>query len=122
ATGRRVVDKLLKVYQRGSGDPRYLHLEIQSYFEEGFARRVYVYNSRAEDRFGQPVVSLPILIDDDAEWLPAKYEADLYGTKRLLTFRTTKVVTWRGREAELKAHPNPVALFVLAYLEGRRLG
>jgi hypothetical protein len=122
ATGRRVVDKLLKVHQRGTGDPRYLHIEIQSYFEEGFDRRIYVYNSRAEDRYGQPVVSLPILIDDDPEWLPTRYEAELYGTKRLLTFRTTKVLGWRGLEAELEADANPVALFVLAWLEGRRLG
>jgi hypothetical protein len=42
-----------------------LHLEVQAWREAGFERRVYVYNSRAEDRFGQPVVSLVLLLDDD---------------------------------------------------------
>src|SRR5262245_28448152 len=48
-TGLRIADKLLKVHQRDGGDPRYLHVEVQGYFEEVFPRRVYVYNSRAED-------------------------------------------------------------------------
>jgi hypothetical protein len=120
-TGKRVVDKLLKLYQRGTGDARYLHVEIQSYFDAGFERRVYVYNSRAEDRFGQPVASLVILIDDDPAWLPTRYESELYGTTRALTFRMKKIIRERGREAELEGDANPVGLFVLAFLEGRRL-
>jgi hypothetical protein len=53
ALGKRVADKLLKHYQRRTGDPRYLHFEIQSYYEADFPRRVYVYNSVAEHRYGQ---------------------------------------------------------------------
>src|SRR4029078_6728780 len=56
-TGKRVVDKLLRAFQKGTGDPRYLHVEIQSVFEADFARRVYVYNGLAEHRFSQPIVS-----------------------------------------------------------------
>jgi hypothetical protein len=119
--GKRVVDKLLRIFQKGSGDPRYLHVEAQARFEAGFARRVYVYNYRAEDRFGQPVVSLVILLDEDPAWLPAAYEAELYGTRRTLTFRSVKVINWRDRRKELEESANPVGLFVLAYLEGRRV-
>src|SRR4051812_41719754 len=87
-TGKRLADKLLKFSRRDTGDPRYLHFEIQSYFEDGFARRVYVYNTLAEIRYGQPVVSLPILIDGDPDWLPTQYESEQYDTRRLLTFRS----------------------------------
>jgi hypothetical protein len=38
-----------------------------------------------------------------------------------LTFRSVKLLGWRGRERELEADANPVGLFVLGYLEGRRL-
>src|SRR5262249_46446992 len=49
ATGRRIVDKLLKAYHKGSGDPRFLHVEVQARRKRDFRRRVYVYNYRAED-------------------------------------------------------------------------
>src|SRR5262245_26538082 len=89
--GKRIVDKLLRGHQKGTGDLRYLHVEIQAHFEQGFERRSYVYNSRAEDRYGQPVVSLVLLIDDDPNWFPKRYVAELYNTKRSLTFRSVKV-------------------------------
>lgn len=119
-TGTRLLDKLLRAVRNDTDDLRFLHFEIQSYVEADFARRVYVYNTLAEIRFGQPVVSLPILIDDDPNWLPDQYEAELYGTKRLLTFRPIKVIALPRSEAELEADPNPVGLFVLAFLLGRR--
>ncbi len=118
--GKRVADKLLKAYQLGSGDPRYFHLEVQGQREADFARRVHTCNYRAEDRFGQHVVSIVILIDDDPSWWPSEYVAVQYGCERTLKFRTVKLLDWRGKESELEAHPNPVALFVLAQLESRR--
>jgi hypothetical protein len=119
--GKPIVDKLLRAHQKRTGDARYLHVEIQAHFEAGFERRVYVYNSRAEDRFGQPVVSLVLLIDDDPKWHPSRYSADLYSTKRSLTFRSVKVMKKRNQIAKLEKDPNPVGLFVAAFLEGRRL-
>jgi hypothetical protein len=119
--GKRIVDKLLRGHQKGTGDLRYLHVEIQAHFEQGFARRIYVYNSRAEDRYGQPVVSLVLLIDDDLKWFPNRYVAELYNTKRSLTFRSVKVAKWQNKVAKLEKDANPVGLFVAAYLEGRRL-
>src|SRR5207253_2542715 len=98
ALGKRVADKLLKFYQRGPGDQRYLHFEIQSYYDHDFERRVYVYNTVAEMRYGQPVVSLPILIDEDPEWLPKEYRSTVYDTTRSLTFRPTKMLGFGGSE------------------------
>src|SRR4051794_32692463 len=55
ATGKRIVDRLVKAYQKGTGDERYLHLEVQGQPEDDFPRRLHVYNYKAEDHFGQPV-------------------------------------------------------------------
>ncbi len=84
--------------------------------EADFPRRMHVYDYRAEDRFGQPVISFALLIDDDPDWRPDRYEAILCGKKRLLEFHTAKILDYRGREDELRKHANPVALFVLAQL------
>jgi hypothetical protein len=120
-TGKRIVDKLLRAFRKANGDPRYLHFEFQAYFEADFPRRLYEYNSAAELRYGSPVVSLPILIDDNPRWKPKRYQSELYGTRRTLTFRTVKIADFQRKAKTLEKHPNPVALFVLAYLEGRRL-
>lgn len=50
--GRRLVDKLVKVY-RTSGEEAWvlIHVEVQSQEESGFAERMYVYNYRIYDRY-----------------------------------------------------------------------
>jgi hypothetical protein len=65
-TGKRIADCLVKAVGQG-GDERYLHGEVQGGVEAGFPRRMHVYNYRAEDRFGQPVISFAILIAPLAE-------------------------------------------------------
>ena len=74
-TGKRIADCLVKAVGT-EGDARYLHGDV----EEGFPRRMHVYNYRAEDRFGQPVGSFAILIDDDPDWWPDRYESQVRGT------------------------------------------
>lgn len=118
--GKRIADVLVKAYQRGTGDPRYFHVEAQGQPEDEFPHRVHVYQYRAEDRFAQHVVSLTILTDEDPEWRPNQYRAEQYGCVRTLTWPVRKLTDWVGREAELIAHPNPVGLFVLAQLEAQR--
>jgi hypothetical protein len=118
-TGKRIADCLLKTVGT-EGDTRYLHGEVQGGVEEGFPRRMHVYNYRAEDRFGQPVGSFAILIDDDPKWLPNQYEWQVCGTTRTLTYPVAKILGWRGKEAELRTHANPVGLFVLAQLASMR--
>ena len=118
-TGKRIADCLVKAVGT-EGDVRYLHGEVQGGVEEGFPRRMHVYNYRAEDRFGQPVGSFAILIDDDPKWLPDRYESQVCGTTRTLTYPVAKILGWRGKEAELRTHANPVALFVLAQLASMR--
>ena len=51
--GLRIVDKLARVF-RLSGDADWVlaHVEVQSQPEQQFERRMYVYNFRVFDRFG----------------------------------------------------------------------
>jgi hypothetical protein len=149
-TGKRIADRLIKAFSRvrdqEKSEARYFHLEVQGKKEKGFERRMHIYNYRAEDRFGQPVASLAILVDEDPNWRPTRYVAGFYPIKRrptqeeqgqgpdtpmrprrrryraerTLRFLMVKLIDFRGREAELEALDNPMGLFVVAHLEGLR--
>jgi hypothetical protein len=116
-TGRRLCDKLIKATGKESGDPAYLHLEVQNQAEADFERRVYVYNYRAEDKYNQPVVSFVVLGDDRDDWRPRAYVYERWGCKKTFEFPSVKLLDFRGREADLEAHANPFALMVLAHLK-----
>ena len=116
---KRIADLVAKAIST-SGDERYLHGEVQGDEEKDFEHRINVYNRRAEDKVNQPVGSFVILTDANPKWRPEKYESTLYGKKHTLEFHAAKVNDWLGREEELKVHPNPVGLFVLAHLASMR--
>lgn len=73
--GRRYVDKLVKVWLK-NGEERWmlLHIEVQTWREGGFSKRMYEYNCRIFIRFDREVISLAILADDDPNWRPDRYE------------------------------------------------
>jgi hypothetical protein len=115
---RRYVDKLVKVWrQNGRAVWVLIHVEVQTQRERGFALRMYQYNYRIFDRYGHRVVSLAVLADDNPGWRPDRYEDELWGCKRLLTFPAVKLLDYAGREAELEADGNPFARVVLAHLK-----
>jgi hypothetical protein len=141
--GGRIADRLIKALARGSGDPRYFHLEVQGKKERGFRRRIHLCNLRAEERFNSHVVSMVVLTDENLTWRPGRYVAGLfpvqgeppderaasspggrkrrrYLDERTLRFLTVKLIDFRGREAELEALENPMGLFVVAHLEAMR--
>ena len=119
AVGKRIVDRLVKAWSK-SGDPRYLHLEAQGRKQRHMPKRMSDYNSRCVQQFGQPVASFLLLLDTNPQWRPRRYRTEIYGTKHTFEFVPIKILDWEGREAELRAHENPVALFVLAQLTAMR--
>src|SRR5207249_4371392 len=48
------------------------------------------------------------------------YRVQLKRTRLTFEFEPVKVLDWADREEELREHPNPVALFVLAHLKSQR--
>src|SRR5215471_16003712 len=52
ATGRRFVDKLVKVWQRGGLETWVLiHIEVEGQRERAFPMRMFVYHNRLFDRY-----------------------------------------------------------------------
>ncbi len=117
--GKRLADKLLKLWTKG-GDERYLHVEVQAQPQDGFERRVFVYQYRGDDRFGLPMEEIIILADDDPNWRPTRYVVELKRTRLVFEFRPVKILDWAAREVELARSPNLAALFVLAHLKSRQ--
>jgi hypothetical protein len=118
ATGKRVVDHLARLTLK-TGDPRYLHVEVQGRKQRAFRRRMWLYNTRVSDHHGLPAASLAILIDRDPKWRPRSYREEAWGAGKWFRFPCVKVLDWADRLEELERHPNPVALFVLAHLLGQ---
>ncbi len=117
AVGRRVVDKLVKVWLK-SGEEVWalVHVEVQGQREKGFERRLYVSNFRMYDRFGAPVATFVILTDDDENWRPSEYQSELLGTGVQFWCSMTKLLDYRDRLAELEQSQNPFVIVVEAHL------
>jgi hypothetical protein len=116
--GRRVVDKLVKVWLK-DGQERWLliHVEVQTWREGAFAKRMYVYNYRLFDRYDQEVISLAILADDDLGWRPDQYGYGRWGFRADIQFPIVKLLDYAPHWQALEADPNPFALVVLAHLK-----
>jgi hypothetical protein len=116
--GRRFVDKLVKVWLK-SGKETWLliHIEVQTWKEEEFAERMYVYNYRIFDRYHREVVSLAILADDAPDWRPSSYGYGRWGFRTGTDFPMRKLLDWAPRWQTLETDPNPFAVVVLAHLK-----
>ncbi|MGE0494267.1 MAG: cytosolic protein [Vulcanimicrobiota bacterium] len=115
--GPRECDLLLKV-RLLDGRPGwfYFQVEVQAQTDDHFARRVYIYNYRVFDRFGEDLCSLAILGDTSPTWRPRSFMRDRFGCRLEFHFPTVKLLDLRPRLAELEEHPNPFAAFVSFHL------
>jgi hypothetical protein len=118
ATGRRRVDKLVKVFLK-SGEEQWvlIHVEVQGQRDEEFPERVYIYNYRIYDIFQRPVVSLAVLTDDSPAWRPDSFGYEQWKVRVNLTFRMVKLLDWQVRWAKLEPDTNPFAVVVMAHLK-----
>ena len=114
--GELRVDKFFKVRMLPDREPEdsLLHIEVQGDPETGFPRRMYVYNGRAFDRFGLPVLSMALLADVDPNWRPAEEYGWRRGSCRaLLEFATAKLIDYDW--SELTTTSNPFGLASMAH-------
>lgn len=117
AVGRRVVDKLVKVWLKTGAELWVLlHIEVQGQRETGFAERVYVYHFRLFDRFHAPVATFVILTDEEESWRPTEYTTGLLGTAVNFKFSAVKLTDYRQRWEELERSENPFAVVVQGHL------
>jgi hypothetical protein len=118
AQGRRVVDKLVKVWRTNGQDEWVLvHIEVQSQPETEFARRMFIYNYRLFDHYNRKVASFAILGDNRPAWRPDRFGYELWGTKVGIEFAAAKLLDYAVGEEALEANANPFAVVVLAHLK-----
>lgn len=117
ATGKRLVDKLIKVWcLNGQETWVLLHLEIQGQKEKDFQTRMFTYYYRLFDRYHKPIVSLAMLVDGQIKWRPTSYENSLWGCKIKFEFPVIKLIDFNDKRMELAQTKNPFGLIVLAHL------
>ncbi|MDY6902844.1 MAG: cytosolic protein [Cyanobacteriota bacterium] len=115
--GKRLVDKLVKVYRRTGEEIWVLvHIEIQAQEEGKFPERMFVYNYRIFDRYKRPVASLAVLADSSSTWRPNNFGYELFGCTVDFKFPVVKLVDYQQRISELEESRNPFATVVLAHL------
>ncbi|MBD2457705.1 cytosolic protein [Nostoc sp. FACHB-87] len=115
--GKRLIDKLVKIYRIG-GEEEWLliHVEVQSQEETVFPKRMFVYNYRIFDRYDRSVASLAILGDENIKWRPNQFGYELFGCTVDFQFPVIKLLDYQQRLSELEASHNPFATVVMAHL------
>jgi hypothetical protein len=119
-SGKRIVDKLVKVYLLdGSEQWLLIHIEIQGYEQQEFPERMYVYNYRIFDKFRREVISLALLTDENPNFRPNEYSRSRrdWGFEVVCRFPVVKLIDYREQWAELEINPHPFAIIVRAYLK-----
>jgi predicted transposase/invertase (TIGR01784 family) len=113
--GRKFADRLVKVFLKNGKEKWILiHIEIQSYIEEEFSKRMFTYFYRIFDRYQKEITAIAIFIDKNPYYKPEKFEYNFFGTKLTYEYRTYKILD--QNEKELVKKENPFALVVLAGL------
>lgn len=116
--GRRLADKLVKIYRTGGEEAWVLvHVEVQAQEESNFAQRMFTYNYRIYDRYKRSVASLAVLGDERSTWRPAQFGYELFGCRVNFQFPIVKLVDYEQRWSELEASRNPFATVVMAHLK-----
>ncbi|MCA9547293.1 MAG: hypothetical protein KC613_22980, partial [Myxococcales bacterium] len=115
-TGRRYVDKLVRVRRRDGTPVQVLvHVEVQAARVTDFARRMFEYHTRLMHTYAEPVASFAILADLEPGWRPADYQHALWGCRARFEFPTVKLLDLAPGDPA-----NPFAVVVDAYLRARR--
>lgn len=116
--GERIADKLVKVWLiDGTETWILIHVEVQSQYQQNFAERMYVYNSRIFGLYRQKVVSLAVLADDSPSWRPDRYEYEICGCRVLLQFGVAKLLDYQEQWQVLERSSNPFSAIVMAHLK-----
>jgi len=119
--GRRLADKLVKVWRTGGEEAWVLiHLEVQSQEESGFTERMFVYHYRIYDRYKRRVASIAILGDERSSWRPNQFGYELWGSEVRFRFPVVKLIDYQQQWSALEASSNPFATVVMAHLKAQQ--
>ncbi|MBK8536941.1 MAG: hypothetical protein IPL59_18730 [Candidatus Competibacteraceae bacterium] len=117
--GQRRADQLVSVTGLDGVEDRVLvHVEVQGDKTADFSQRMFVYNYRAYDLYGRPVVSLVVM----GESYPCDYGKFAYGrwgSWMRLRFPVVSLAAYRAQWLELEASTNPFAVVTQAHLRAQ---
>jgi hypothetical protein len=112
---KRIVDKLIKVWLK-NGEERWIliHIEVESSDKEGFSKRMYIYFTRAYDKYDVAIVSLALFVGEKIPPSHDYFEESNFGTKATYAYNVCVVIN--QDEQSLLKSDNNFALFILANL------
>lgn len=119
--GNRYADKLVKVTTiDGKQDIVYIHIEVQGQPDNDFSKRMYTYNYRIYDKFGQFPVSLAVLADENESWKPTSFNQEQWGCRMDFVFPVAKLTDYQRQLDDLMASDNPFAILTAAHFLTKR--
>ena len=110
---KKVADKLLKVWLKDGTEKWILvHIEIQSYFEKLFSKRMYQIFSMIFHKYDHKIVAIAIYTNTKTPRFYNRFMEDNFGTSVIYRFIGYRIM--RQKESDLLASNNIFSLFVLA--------
>lgn len=95
----RHADKLFKAWLVDGQEQWFLiHVEVQGYADRHFARRMYEYAYRIQDRHQRPVTALVIYTCTDRRFHFTTYQSSFFGTEIIYRFRTFVLINYSPEE------------------------
>ena len=122
ATGKRVVDKLVKVFLVGGQEVWILlHIEIQRYYDRKFAQRMFTYHNLISLRYKRQVESMAILTDGNKRFRPDQFNEKGILYETTFKFAMVKLLDYGRDWARLEQDSNPFALVTMVHLKALEL-
>src|SRR6201991_1278689 len=113
SSGKRYVDKLIKVYRKdGEEEWLLLHVEVQGKADKTFAERMFRYYYRIFDRDHHLITAIAIFTGDDRKAVPDRYYYNFLGTELSYKYNTLYITDYS--DEALAQSDNPFALVLLA--------
>lgn len=119
----RYVDKLVKIYTRqGAEEWVLVHVEVQGYRDDHFAKRMFQYYTRIWDKYDRSIAAFAIFTDGETGFMPTSFQQGFLGTTVSYTYNSYKILN--QAEEALMASNNPFAQVVLTVkgaIQGKRM-
>ncbi|TAE04752.1 MAG: hypothetical protein EAZ97_00035 [Bacteroidetes bacterium] len=118
---KRYADKLVKVFTKNGGVQWCLvHVEIQGYEDLEFAKRMYQYYKRIEERYDQNIVAIAIYTEANPTYHPQMYHKKFLNTELTFKFNTFKIL--EKTEQALDVPNNPFSIVMLTAYKALQKG
>ena len=116
-TGRKYVDKLVKVWLKNGEDVwAVIHADIQIEGEKDFSERMYIYNYRLFDRYRRHAASFAVIGYAGKKKDAGVFEKNLWDCKIRFSFPVARLKDYEKDTESLEQSSNPFAV-VLAHLK-----